>query len=798
MCKEYFIRVDEDISLDDYLQFKIIHFTIGTDTDLDCFNYIYFVNDSNGTNQHYYSNTHIYAENTIDNIKKNIATFYNKSNINYGIEDLLNNTNYIGKMKIKAAFTKKLDYDRWELQLNIYILKEFLLNTFSNTKIPTFLFRIILDEQKKNSYFMSIEDIKNNSYILENRTLHNTYKRELFIHQKNNIFKMIDLENNDNNNLELTLLPSNYNIYNINEINEKIICDNKRNVLDYDSLDKNIYHINGGILCDKVGLGKTTTMIGLISETKHLLQKPSLLICPSRLCKQWIEEIDKTYDLKYKLISNISQFKKMSIDQFLLYDIIIISYNFLINNNYQNYCLENLDNLNSNKCFHNYDWKRIILDEGHEYISSSIYKKKTILKLYEQLLTIKNGFKWICSGTPYNNINDLEVLLKFTLNSQGEIKLKTHRHNLDLLLNKIFIKENNDSLLDSIPKPNIETVFLNMTQLERQIYDTALDDKNKQIELCNHIMVSDEHISILGNQPLSLDEIHIKMTEYYNKKINYIQKRLINIDNDLNTNLNLDSSKKEELIIKKNELTQDLINFNTKLNIFNNIQQQIEDTEDCPICMVELKDLTKTMTPCGHLYCANCINHMKQHSSNNFIKCAICRHPFQLNDLSIIKDKPDNNHDTSQNVLGTKLEYLLNLVKNIIQNSNDKIIIFSQWDNFIKLVSKVFTTHNINNIFINGSVNTVSSKIKKFKLDNTLNVVFISSDKSPSGLNLQEASHIILLDSLNTEKSNAIAIEEQAIARAVRIGQTKQVQVKRLIMRNTIEHDFYLRNNSTN
>ena len=108
-----------------------------------------------------------------------------------------------------------------------------------------------------------------------------------------------------------------------------------------------------------------------------------------------------------------------------------------------------------------------------------------------------------------------------------------------------------------------------------------------------------------------------------------------------------------------------------------------------------------------------------------------------------------------------------------------------------------FTENNINNIFINGSINTVNSKIKKFKLDNTNNVVFISSDKSPSGLNLQEASHIILLDSLNTTKENAISIEDQAIGRAVRIGQTKTVNVKRLIMRNTIEHDMYIRNIST-
>ncbi len=88
----------------------------------------------------------------------------------------------------------------------------------------------------------------------------------------------------------------------------------------------------------------------------------------------------------------------------------------------------------------------------------------------------------------------------------------------------------------------------------------------------------------------------------------------------------------------------------------------------------------------------------------------------------------------------------------------------------------------------------VASKIRKFKIDESINVVLISSDKCPSGLNLTEANHIILLDSLNTTKEHSKIIEEQAIGRAVRIGQKENVIVKRFIMRNTIEHDYYLRN----
>ena len=38
-------------------------------------------------------------------------------------------------------------------------------------------------------------------------------------------------------------------------------------------------------------------------------------------------------------------------------------------------------------------------------------------------------------------------------------------------------------------------------------------------------MVSNEHVSILGNKPMSLEDIHYKMTQYYKKSIEKIQKK---------------------------------------------------------------------------------------------------------------------------------------------------------------------------------------------------------------------------------------------------------------------------------
>lgn len=820
--KKYFSNKTDTIP-NSFINFRTINMTIGNSSEMD-YDIIYF----RFTNKHLnsystYSNIEIMGQK--DNQEPvDIATFFRKSNTTFGLTEMFKNESYLDKMKLKVLMKNRINCEQWNMEIEIYIDKTFLLNLYMDEKIPKFLFKII-EENCENFYkckydykiLIPPQDLYINNLVIKQ------YKRNLYNYQNKNINWMMEIENGIDNMkcIKTYELPKEYYIYNIPNINEKLICNNERRICNIDNLPNIDILLKGGVLSDDIGLGKTFSMLGLITEQLHKnINNTTLLICPSRLCKQWVEEITKTYDLKYKLIGNIRQFKKLTPEIYNENDIIIISYNFLNNANYIAYSEEYPLN---EILFENYNWNRVILDEGHEIINES--RKKGINEIKNKIHNIKSKYRWICSGTPFNNIYTYKSILSYITNINfEEIDMNLYRHNMNYLTESIFRKNTKESVNQevTIPEPNIVTEFLNMSQLERTIYDSALGDKDKQIELCNHIMVSDEHLSVLGNKPLSLDEIHTKMTAYYKNKEETLEKRIIKNKEEiekLNNQIEnmeekllfdtITQEEKHELFKKKQRKINDLdlekekiqenenqiITVKSKLNIFNSINEKLEEEETCPICLEELEDLTKTITPCGHIYCANCINDMKNKSHNHVIKCAICRNNFKLNEVVIVKSNIETN---DKPVLGTKLEHLIKTLKDILNTNNkEKIIVFSQWDNMLKLISKVLKEYEIGHIFINGSLHTVSAKIRKFKLDSDINVVLMSSDKSPSGLNLTEASTIILLDSLNTTKENAQIIEEQAIGRAVRIGQTKQVNVKRFIMRNTIEHDFYIRNIET-
>ena len=809
--KPYFLSKNETVE-DNYILFRKIDMTIRNNNQT-IYELLYFQITNKPADRHY-SNIDIMGENNYEE-PVSLATFYKHSNDTFGITQILTNTTYLNKMKLKVVYrndtTPQIShyhYDnvesyRWFVDVFIYIDKDFLLNLYEIESLPKFLFKIIEEHCQIIKFDkLNYNEICEAGEYFSNNNIKKIYKRELYDYQKYNVNWMIQQEFNIKNNKTFNTykLPLDYYIYNIDSVNETLMSDSSGKIVNSDNLENINISYKGGVLCDSVGLGKTFSMLSLITENLDTNAYPTLLFCPTRLCVQWSEEINKTFDLKYKLIRDIRQYKKLSLEEIKQYDVIILSYKFPVSKSYLTLCETVPD---KDTLLHNVNWERVICDEGHECINDSRKKESRIVS--ESLFNINSKYRWICSGTPFNNKLGFETLLNYLTNLNIEpytSKLDNYRHIIKNIIELLFRRNTKDSVKSqvNIPEPIITTEFLNMSPVERLIYDSALNNHDKKIELCNHIMVSDEHINILGNKPLTLDEIHEKMTLHYKSKIDKYIKRVEKLHNELdklNNNITIDNriEKLENTKAKLEETQTKLIEVTAKYNIFNDIEEKLNNDENCPICMESLSILTKTITPCGHVFCSSCINGVNDHSYGNKIKCAMCRHSYEISDTVVIKDDTINSEGPK---LGTKIEHLINTLKDIISKDvNNKIIVFSQWDNMLKLISKILNDYEINHIFLNGSINVITSKIRKFKIQNNINVVLMSSDKSPSGLNLTEASYIILLDTLNTTKEESEIIETQAIGRAVRIGQTKNVDVRRFVMRNTIEHDYYIRNIET-
>lgn len=132
-----------------------------------------------------------------------------------------------------------------------------------------------------------------------------------------------------------------------------------------------------------------------------------------------------------------------------------------------------------------------------------------------------------------------------------------------------------------------------------------------------------------------------------------------------------------------------------------------------------------------------------------------------------------------------KFQKILEIVK--AMPHNDRLIIFSQWTTSLQLVGQYLTQHGYSSLEYNGSmgISARNQVLSQFETASSLSpkILLISLTAGGIGLNLTSANHVILLDQWWNS-----AIEEQAIDRVYRLGQTKPVEVHRLIMKDSIEN----------
>lgn len=132
----------------------------------------------------------------------------------------------------------------------------------------------------------------------------------------------------------------------------------------------------------------------------------------------------------------------------------------------------------------------------------------------------------------------------------------------------------------------------------------------------------------------------------------------------------------------------------------------------------------------------------------------------------------------------TKLDELFNILDEIINTGDEKIVIFSQWERFTRLIALELDRLQIGYTNLNGNVPGKKRKELIDRFNNDANCrIFLSTDAGGTGLNLQVASVLI-----NMDLPWNPAILEQRIGRIYRQGQKRNISVINFIAQNTIEH----------
>ncbi len=111
-----------------------------------------------------------------------------------------------------------------------------------------------------------------------------------------------------------------------------------------------------------------------------------------------------------------------------------------------------------------------------------------------------------------------------------------------------------------------------------------------------------------------------------------------------------------------------------------------------------------------------------------------------------------------------------------------KSIVFSQFTSFLALVRARLDAEGIKYEYLDGRTRDREARVDRFQNDPECPVFLISLKAGGHGLNLTAAEYVYLLDPWWNP-----AVEAQAIDRAHRIGQTRQVIATRFVARDTIE-----------
>lgn len=499
-----------------------------------------------------------------------------------------------------------------------------------------------------------------------------------------------------------------------------------------------------GINADPTGYGKTLSMIGLIVRdkmewnTELPFVQENIHIQSSGLVR--IREIIRREKLNATLIlvspSIVLQWKKEFSHTELKVAIVA--------------CRRDVDNVDAENCdvvivttsmfnslvmsYSKYIWKRFIFDEpGHVRVSG--------------MKEVHAGFYWLVTATP-------DIINSYHRNCRGSFMQKIIGDNLNKFeeqFDGMILKNNIGFVKASFEMPLTKHHYY-------KCYQPVLQAISGMVSNTIHTMIAAGDIigaiTALGGKKTN-NIIDLVRQEKIKEKTKIEEKIHIfsNIKND-DKKLKYLLEQKEHI---DNQLEELDIRFKTMLK------------ENCSICMEKLKN--PVLEPsCHNLFCGQCLLKWLQQAN----KCPLCRTKVDITELIYFSVDISDTSFTELTRYEKKQYTQLECVANIIDKSQyKKFLIFSAYDASFKPICKLLKENDISFTEVKGTHITRQKSIDRFK-NGDVQVIFLNSNFNGAGINLQEATDIILYHEMSPSTEN------QIIGRANRIGRTTPLHVHHL------------------
>eukprot|EP01147_Barroeca_monosierra_P007540 gene7540-9823_t len=549
----------------------------------------------------------------------------------------------------------------------------------------------------------------------------------------------------------------------------------------------------GGILADEMGMGKTVQTIALILSRKSPERSPTLIVTPTVALLQWQVELEtKSRQGALDVLVYYGGTRKRDTEFIRKHDVILTTYATIESEwrRQQSGFQRNNIRVKEPSTLHSINFFRVVLDEAHFIKDRSSNTARSVFNL-------KCTFKWSLSGTPLQNrVGEIYSLVRF---------LKADPFSL------YFCKQCDCKMLDWAfsNRKNCDhcghTYMSHFGWWNREILrpiqkhgphdeGAVAFDRLHQLMRCKHSAIMLRRTKVDRGSELGLPP------------------RIVHTRRDLFTQEEEDFY--EALFSESKTKFQSFVRAGTVLNNYAHIFELLmrmrqsvnhpwlvthrtgsaEDKDVCGICHEIAEDAI--ISACKHVFCREEIQLYLSSSCADVPVCPVCFQPLTIDltqptlertssvayyrDRSIVRRLDFECWQSS-----TKIEAILEELTQLQSDTHCiKSIIFSQFTQFLDLLEWRLQRGGIRCVKLDGrmSPSNRAAVIEAFNTRPEITVFLISLKAGGLALNLTAASRVYITDPWWNP-----CVESQAMDRIHRLGQNRPVEVRRLIIENSIE-----------